>query len=136
MFKWLDHIAVSNSMLQMVDNFQIRKDGLNMSDHLPVCFLLNAESESLCNNVNVETKKGPLLHWDKCSLRDLENYWLALDSKLVNISIPESVLHHGSHCKAVEHKQEGEAFFNDVMTAVKSADEILPRVKPGVKKTW
>ena len=137
-YKWLDHFSVSSDIAHLIDNYAIRRDADNFSDHLPISCSLKFDVPLNQRTEPSFTKRGTPgnVVWDRCNSTQLELYREYLDYGIDTIPLPEAFYCLNAHCNNLSHKHELEFFHSSIMHSMKSADQFLPRVKPGIEKSW
>ena len=86
----LDHFLVSSNICECIDNYYVKHDGDNVSDHSPVCMSLNINYSRVTESVDCENV--PRYQWHQATDTELVKYKSTLDEYLSNICIPWEVI--------------------------------------------
>jgi len=137
-YSLIDYIFVSDKLFADVVSAEIKDSGLNFSDHLPVILHVTANSSVLHKSVADQKSRNSVneykLRWDKADLQLYYDYTYILlnpvKEKLdfyCNVQCSESVIFDTSVI---------EDLYNDIISALISADTIVPRAKCSMYKFW
>ena len=132
--KWNDHFLISSCLTRASSHHVIMEDGANVSDHLPIMMSLTcnlSQAPTLC----CENVKPPTLKWEKCSNEQKANYKNRLAQQLGESPSLLPVCSN-IHCKTESCQTNIQAEYDNIMRQIKVADECLPRLRPGVQKSW
>ena len=130
----IDGILMSRSLSHMVTGADINHHGNNVSDHSPVEIKLVIDLELFQPEKQTHTEYIP---WSSLSELELSLFSETMESELRKIEVPyHSILHGNKSCHEAEHIFLLEQYYNDVLTAIRTADSVLPRKKHGVAKSF
>ena len=137
--KWSDHFIVSESLLQraLLTDHKTPDEGKNISDHLPILMTLSAKFEGNQFQIILNFSQ-PKLKWDKLTLEQKTAYTDRLQSAMATSAPPMQLSFCQKRCRCnsdqchLALQQEYDMLTN----AIKKADLLLPRYKPGVEKDW
>ena len=139
--KFLDHFVVSRTILNdgLINNCQIIDEGENLSDHLPIMMTL---SVSISQEITYSEKIQPQakLRWNKLSSADTRAYTERLSLIVDQMTILRGELScnvcNNCHCTSERCRYFLQQEYDDLVSCIKSADEALPRQKPGIQNDW
>ena len=131
----LDYVIVSESLRNSVSNVAICHYPDNLSDHLPVTIDLEL-CVQICGRIN-SAYRAPSINWSKIDNNTKQQYANIMEECLDSISVPFHTILHGScACDDSDHIFQIEKYFNDIVNAVKTAENYLPKSRPGVSKHY
>ena len=129
----LDYVIVSESLRNSVSNVAICHYPDNLSDHLPVTIDIELCVQSIGQKKSAYC--APSINWSKIDDDTKRQYADAMEECLNSISVPfHTVLHGNCPCDDAGHIFHIEKYFNDIVNAVKTAENYLPKSRPGVSK--
>ena len=125
----IDHVIVSNNLVDNVIDYLPMDDINNMSDHLVVMVELDIHCEYFSiNNGNKKVKPN----WYKATMYDINMYKKALHHELSKIvTLDEVISCRDFNCTC--HFDEIERLHNDIITACLNASKMIP--SSGADKT-
>ena len=130
----IDGILVSRGLVSLIDNVRISNYGGNVSDHLPV------EMDLHVVVTKMETFKKtpvPYINWSKLSVDAISVFRQKRTENLDEIfPSNDNVLHGNQLCHDDCHKLDLENYYNAIVDAVVNAESFLPRVKPGLQRSY
>ena len=131
----LDYIIISENLMTNLLSVEIQDFPENTSDHLSVSIEL---SLTLADPIRKHIPAIPRsINWHKVTGEIKEQYESLMSAGLDSIRIPfDRLLHGNSCCDCIDHIASVEAYYNDIVSAINSAERCLPRRKPGVSKSF
>ena len=130
---FIDHIFISDSLVDCVSELAIISDGRNLSDHLPIGFHLKLPDSSFRA---VEGKKNISIQfrWDK---GDLVKYYQRSYNLLSKSSHGNLCAEHDHMCDDDNHRRDIEVYYNEIIHCLSvSADECIPRIPASALKHY
>ena len=125
-FSVLDHFCVNSNFLDSCIEASPLFSPDNLSNHLPILLKYKCSSNDVPPNVN-PIHDRPVINkpaWGRASHDNLTMYVSHLESLLVNINIPNSVLHCTDlHCNNPQHKSDIDFFSLQIMDSISTAVE-------------
>ena len=100
----IDHFLLSPRLIPLVADCGIVERGDNLSRHCPIYVKLNLGSLPLRQSIRQWVPKRPC--WSKATQADIDSYTAALQSSLLEVSMPDSVWCADPHCNNHMHSQE------------------------------
>ena len=92
-----------------------------------------------CVNGNTQCQsnsvKSPSLKWEKCNEEQKDAYTAVLNYSIMQNPCQLSDCHI-YHCDNVHCRAAIQQEYDNLVTTMKNADQVLPRHKPGVAKSW
>ena len=133
-FTLIDGILLSKCLSNIVSSSSIIHPHLNTSDHLPVELTIDVNVE------NFDFKKSQVTYfipWKTLSDSELSHYRESMKNALCSISVPFHALNHnGEICENCDCLVALENFYEDIVSAVRIADQTLPRRRHGLAKPF
>ena len=139
--KFLDHFLVSCQLRKdgLINNCQILDDGHNLSDHLPIMMSLSVSiTAEIINSEKIP--RVEMLRWNKLSTEVKKLYTERLSAMTDQMAFIRGDLSNNvcrsCHCPDEHCKYFLQQEYDDIISCIKSADEVLPRQKPGIQNDW
>jgi hypothetical protein len=132
----IDHVVVSNELKACISNYCIVCDDANMSDHLPVTFMLsyssNGHSEKRASN---GIKTICEYRWDKGDLVDYYLYSGMLLNRIHHVFSCQTV---AGRCKEVDHHLDIEIYYEEIVHCLQASADlcVLKIPKSALKHYW
>ena len=112
----LDHFLLSPRLLQLVSVAGVIHRGDNQSRHSPIWLSSDLGKIPIRNLVSRKTSIKP--SWLKATADDTVNYTTTLESKLLSLATPQSLLCSDPHCADQTHSQERDHFMLDILSCI------------------
>jgi hypothetical protein len=130
----IDHFAVSDCLVDNVDNCFVQHDGNNLSDHHPVFLHLSLNVPHGHDAVHRGT--GPKCSWNRAKQEDIQHYKHALGELLDRIPLPNEAL-HCSDLNCEIHTAEISQYHDALISACeRAALQTIPRARKARKAGW
>ena len=134
--KFNDHFIVSASLLNnCVHNHRILEDGENCSDHLPILLSIRLQIQppNETRNQSILTRS---INWPKMSSKVIQDYSSNLERNLLQRQVPlnVSLCARSCGCTSDACRQSIQDEYDDIISCVKDASNILPTKSIGVEK--
>ena len=131
----IDFILISKSLKDLISSVEIGNIPGNLSDHVPVSITIDLNLETFTQMYNTSLPSN--VNWSSLGEGVLNNYAEVMESNLATIHVPfHSLLHGNCACDDSQHIFSIENYFCDIVNAIQTADKFLPRVKPGISKSY
>ena len=131
----LDYVLISEELRNIASNVVIGHYPDNSSDHYPVS--VDIELSITDVSINQPRVSSPSINWANVKDEARLQYANAMKVNLDSIVIPFRSLLHGKHCcDSNEHIFAIERYFSDIIDAISKADQLLPRMRPGISKDY
>jgi len=129
---FIDHFCVSKSLLNKVVKSYIIESGENLSDHLPLCLVLNVDIANTGCPVTTEFVRKRL-RWDKA---DLISYYYGTFDCLSQVKIRSDLLRCQIGCNC-DVQSEVDSIYSSITNAlIVNSDRFVPVAAPGFYKPW
>ena len=131
----IDFILISDCLKDLVSKVEICDVPGNLSDHVPVSVHFKLDFDDMLQKSNSNLPSS--VNWSNLNSDVLEHYSDVMETALASIQIPfHSLLHGNCSCDNSDHVFLIEKYFCDIVAAIETADKCLPRVKPGISKSY
>jgi exonuclease III len=129
---FIDHFCVSQSLLSSVQNSYTIDSAVNLSDHLPLCLVLQLDLCAPMLPVDVESSTRRI-RWDK---GDINAYYACTYDRLKQIIINSDLLKCNMGCNC-DVQYDIDILYHDIVSALDvSATLFMPKTKCNLYKSW
>ena len=129
---FIDHFCVSKSLSNKIVKSFIIESGENVSDHLPLCLILNvdiAKTSSTAATASVRKR----LRWDKA---DLISYYHGTYDYLSKVKLSNNLLRCSIGCNC-DVQSDVDAIYSSITNALTvNSERFVPMAAPGFYKPW
>ena len=112
----IDHFFVSESFLDYCLDAAPLHLGDNRSNHSPI--MLNIQVPYVTEKELIKEGHRRRPNWRKANDIDIDNYTLALHSKLCDLKLPSTFACQNVLCKRAQHSHERDSHVLNVMTKI------------------
>ena len=129
---FIDHFCVSKSVLNKIVKSFIIESGENVSDHLPLCLILNVDiAKTSSTTVTASVRKR--LRWDKA---DLISYYHGTYDYLSKVKLSNKLLRCPIGCNC-DVQSDVDAVYSSITNAsTVNSERFVPMAAPGFYKSW
>lgn len=134
----IDHMFMSDTLLNNLADLRIIDDPCNLFDHRPLVGKLKVDTHEPLQQCVARSKGNKQMfktRWDKCNLN---GYYRCTDTMLRNVNVPTECFVCSSGCECVDHHISIDNYYNSIVLVLHSAANHTVPVVPcsALKAFW